>query len=268
MDAMKNDINRRNPAHVQSVDRAIRLLEHMAQEKEDLGLTEIANALAWPKSTVHGLISTLCCRNYVEQSPGTGRYRLGLKLFELGSTVERSWDIHAAARHEMRELNCKLGAMVQLATESSGEVLYIEKLDSADKMRTPSNVGEMQPMHCTALGKAQLAYKSTSEVKRIIAERGLCAMTPRTITDPGVLDMELSRVRQQGYAIADREFMDNLRCIAAPIFNHSGKVKHAISISGAADDFRGIPFERAKEHLLMTARNISFAMGYRGQIEK
>lgn len=260
---MNSDNRERNPSHVQSVARSLMLLDLLAQENREMSLTEIAKAMNWPKTTVHGLITTLRDYNYVDQSPTSGRYHLGVRLFELGNLVARSWDIRVMAKPAMQALNSQLGEMVQLATEDKGEVLYLEKVDSSHMLRIVSEIGARLPMHCSGLGKVLLAYKKPSEVKWIISKHGLHPMTAHTITDRELLEKELIKVRKQGYAIDDREVMDSLRCVAAPIFDRDGNVKYAISVSGLASNLQGERFDMARDELIRTADSISYMMGYR-----
>lgn len=250
-------------AHVQSVARALALLELLARENREMSLTEIAKASGRPKSTIHGLIATLRDHSYVDQSPETGRYRLGVRLFELGNMVARSWDIRSISLPAMRNLNGLLGEMVQLATEDKGQVLYLERLDSTHMMRIVSETGARLPMHCTGLGKALLAYKTPAEIKWILLKHGLSRMTANTITDREMLERELIKIRRQGYAVDDREIMDSLRCVAAPIYDRDGNVKYAVSVSGFANSMQGERFEMIIAELLRAADSISFAMGYR-----
>lgn len=253
----------KTPSHVGSVERALLLLNMIAGENREMSLTEIATRMGWPKSTVHGLLATLRDYQFVDQSADTGRYGLGLRLFELGNLVARGWDIRAKALPVMHRLNRELGEMVQLATENNGEVLYLEKLDSTHMMRIVSEIGSRLPMHCSGLGKALLAYKTPGEVKWILKRHGLPAMTGRTITDREALERELIKVRRQGYAMDDREIMDGLRCVAAPIWNAAGEVKYAISISGFAGNLQGERLDRVRDEVIRAARDISWAIGYR-----
>ena len=260
---MNEKTGERSASHVQSVERALMLLDFLAREDREMGLTEIAKAMRWPKTTVYGLIATLRHHYYVDQSPVTGRYRLGVKLFELGNAVARGWDVRSIARPAMQNLNAKLGEMVQLAIESGGEVLYIEKLDSTHMMRIVSEIGVRLPMHCTGLGKVLLAYKKPSEVKWILSKHGMRMMTANTITDRDAFEQELIKIRRQGYAIDDREIMDSLRCIAAPIFDREGNVEYAVSVSGLAGNLQGERFDTVRDELIRAADNISHSMGYR-----
>lgn len=264
---MDSSDKKRYPSHVQSVGRAAVLLDLLAQENREMSLTEISRALNWPKSTVHGLLATLRDYRYIDQSPTTGRYRLGIRLFELGHLVARRWDIRTVAMPAMQQLNSQLGEMVQLATEDKGEVLYLEKIDSTHMMRIVSEIGARLPMHCSGLGKVLLAYKSPAEAKWILSRRGMPAMTSRTITGMEQMEQELKKIRRRGYAVDDREIMDSLRCVAAPIRDSEGAVKYAVSISGLANSMQGEYLDRAVDALLKTARDISLAMGYRQKEE-
>lgn len=251
-------------SHVQSVSRALTIIELLAQENREMALTEIANRLGWPKSTTYGLLVTLRDYSYVDQSPTTGRYYLGVRLFELGNLLARSWNIRIIAFPIMQQLNALWGETIQLATEDNGEVLYLEKLESNHLIRIVSEVGARLPMHCTGLGKAMLAYKSPSEIKWILSQHGMQAMTSRTITDMARMDRELEKVRQQGYAEDIGEVMDSLRCIAVPIRNKDGAVKYSISISGLDNSMRLERLDKMISTLQKAAEDISYAVGYRG----
>lgn len=253
----------RNTSHVQSVARSLMLLDLLAQENREMSLTDIAKAMNWPKTTVHGLIATLRDYHYVDQSPASGHYRLGVRLFELGNIVARSWDIRAIARPAMQELNSRLGEMIQLAAEDKGEVLYLEKIDSTHMMRIVSEIGARLPMYCTGLGKVILAYKKPAEVRWILSKQEMRPLTAHTITDRETLERELIKIRQQGYAIDDREIMDSLRCVAAPIYDRDGKVEYAVSVSGLAGSLQGERFDMVRDELIRTAESISYMMGYR-----
>ncbi|MCL1917829.1 MAG: IclR family transcriptional regulator [Peptococcaceae bacterium] len=250
-------------SHVQSVARALQLLEMLADESQDLTLTEIADRLGWPKSTVHGILATLREYRFVDQSVQNGRYRLGVRLFEFGHKVARNWEIREVALPVMRKLNRQFGEMVQLATEDAGEVLYIEKIDSTHIIRIVSELGARLPMHCSGLGKALLAYRTPGQVKRIVTQRGMRLMTSRTITDPIQMEAELAKIREQGYAMDDQEIMEGLRCVAAPIRSKDGDVRYAVSVSGLAERLTGEHLENVKAAVVESADEISYLMGYR-----
>ncbi|MCL2496575.1 MAG: IclR family transcriptional regulator, partial [Clostridiales bacterium] len=253
----------KNASHVQSVVRAIQLLQVLADESRELSLTEIADKLGWPKSTAHGILATLLDYRFVDQSPTNGRYRLGIRLFEFGHKVAQNWDIRQIALPVMHKLNSRFGEMVQLATEDSGEVLYIEKVDSTHIIRTVSETGARLPMHCSALGKALLAYRNPAEVKRILNKSGMRRMTGNTITDTASMDIELAKIRKQGYAIDNRETLEGLSCVAAPIRDKCGDIRYAISVCCLAEQLKGAYWEQIKKAVLESAHEISYLMGYR-----
>jgi DNA-binding IclR family transcriptional regulator len=243
------------------VERAIILLDVMAQSGREASLTDISRRCGLAKSTVYGILSTLRDYRVVEQSEGSGHYRLGSRLFELGNLVAKSWDVCAIAKPHLRRLSETVGETVHLAMESSGEVLYLDKVESKQLIRIVSEVGGRLPMHCSGLGKALLAYMSEIDVGKIAEKRGLVKMTSRTITTLPKLFEELERVRSQGYAVDNGEIMDNLRCVAAPIFDVYGAVRYAVSVSGLDSNMRSGVLGRAIQQVMHTAGVISGAMG-------
>ncbi|MDR1157869.1 MAG: IclR family transcriptional regulator [Oscillospiraceae bacterium] len=250
-------------SHVQSVARALTLLDIMAEVKRDISVTELSKRLGWPKSTIHGLLSTLRDYHYLTQSSATGLYRLGVRFFEIGNVVASLWDVRAVALPHMRAINAQLGEMLQLATEEDGEVLYLEKVDSTQMIRIVSEVGGRQPMHCTGLGKALLAYKSYAEVRSILSTKGMPRFTKRTITTVPEMEQELAKIRKQGYAMDDREVMDGLRCVAVPIFDKDSNARYAVSVSGLYNNMLGDKLNQTVAMLKQAAEEISYAIGFR-----
>ena len=249
-------------AHVKSVERAFMLVEALAGEPREYSLTELSKTMGWPKSTVHGLLSTLVKHRYAQQSADTGRYRLGVRFFELGARVGGMWDIRTLAAPCLQKLNVELGEMVQLATEDQGELLYLEKLDSLHLIRIVSDIGRRLPMHCTGLGKVMLAYMPAVRVRQIVRAQGLKAYTAKTITTLPALEKELEAIRARGYAMDDGEIMEGLRCVAAPIFNGKGEVRYAISVSAIQAAFHGEKLETGKERVVAAAAEITNAIKF------
>lgn len=247
---------------IKSVERALQLLISLAEESRDASLTEIADKLEWPKSTVSDMLSTMREYRFIDQSAESGRYRLGIRLFELGHKVAQNWDIREIALPVLQKLNGDFGEMVQLATEDAGEVFYIEKIDSIQIIRIVSDIGKRLPMHCSGLGKAMLAHQNPAAIKRILAQRGMRSMTRYTITSMAKMEMELAKVRKQGYAVDDQEIMEGLRCVAAPIWDATGSVRYAVSIAGLTERLTGDYFELVKDAVIKAADEISQLMGY------
>jgi len=249
--------------HIKSVAKALKIVELLAENGREMALGEIAERMKMPKSTTHGLISTLCDFGYVDQSPFTGKYKLGLRLFELGNIVAMRLEVRSVATPYIQRLVEALGETVHLTILDKGEVLYIDKQESQQSIRIASRVGARLPAHCTGVGKVLLAFLPAEERKKIILEKGLKRFTKNTITDPEALELELARVREQGYAFDNEEFMEGLKCVAAPIRDYTGKVCAAMSVSGPVARLRGEKLERAVALVTEAAAMISAELGYR-----
>jgi DNA-binding IclR family transcriptional regulator len=250
---------------IQSVDRALNILEIISDAEDGLTLAQIAHKMDLPKSTVHGLISTLRDHRYVRQADEDGRYLMGMQLFEMGTKAARSWDIRDAAKPAMRWLSKEFGETVHLGCEDNGEVLYLDKIAADSLITIVSEIGTRLPMHCSGIGKALLSHKSESEIKRYISNKGLMPLTSRTITKADDLIAELAKVREQGFAVDDGEIMEGLRCVGAPIFDSDGLVRYAVSVSGQVKDIYGKRLERLIIETKRAAKEISYALEKAGR---
>ena len=250
----------KNSGKIQSVDRALNILEIISDAEDGMTLAQLSEEVGLPKSTVHGLVSTLRDHKFVSQADDDGRYRMGIMLFELGTKLARSWDIRDAAKPAMRWLSKEFGETVHLGCEDNGEVLYLDKIAADSLISIVSEIGARLPMHCSAIGKALLAHNSESEIKRHIGNLGLAPLTGRTITNPDELIKELEKVRLQGFALDDGEIMEGLRCVGAPIYDTDGLVRYAISVSGQVKDIYGKRLERLIVETQRAAREITYAL--------
>lgn len=251
---------------IRSVVKAVMILDVLASGRGELALGEIARQLDLAKSTTHGILATLRNFNYVEQSAFTGKYKLGIRLFELGNMVANRWDVRVTSVPHIQTLVDTIQETVHLVILDKGEVLYIDKRECSQSLRIVSQVGIHLPAHCTAVGKVLLAHLPAGEMRRVVAAKGLPRFTQRTITDLRELELELGRIRERGYAVDNGEIMDSLRCVAAPIRDHGGKVCAAISISGPAARLSGEDFARAVGLVTRTAADISADLGYRDAV--
>jgi len=251
-----------SPYRVQVLDRALAALAILANRSSDCGLAELCTALKLHKSTVHRLMMVLEQHRLVVKNSETGRYRLGLKLFELGSKAIEGLDLRARARPYLDRLQEKFGETVFFCILDEGQVFYVEKVESKASVRTACMVGSRAPAYCTAVGKAMLAELPEAEVSGIVRRWGLKPVTAKTITSAGALKTELKAVRARGYAIDDEEKEEGLRCVGAAVRSHSGMPVAAMSISGPA--FR-MTRERVPEvgrALTQAARELSAELGY------
>src|SRR3982751_116952 len=167
-------------ARLSSVANSIRVLTSFSGQEDIFGITVLANRLGLAKSTVHRLAATLTGAGFLEQNSDTGKYRLGLALFELGALVRRRMDVANEARPQLRELLEKTGETVQLGIVDHHSVLYVYEMESRRAIRMAAAVGARAPLHCTAVGKVLLAAQPEEYVRQVL-DLGLKAYTPKTI---------------------------------------------------------------------------------------
>src|SRR3982750_305179 len=196
-------------ARLSSVANSIRVLTSFSGQEDELGITTLATRLHLAKSTVHRLAATLTGAGFLEQSE-SGKYRLGLALFELGALVRRRMDVANEARPKLRELLEKTGETVQLGIIDHLSVLYVYEMESPHAIRMAAAVGARAPLHCTAVGKVLLAYQSEDFVERVL-HAGLTAYTPKTLIRRDAILSMLSEVRSREHAIDDEESESGLR---------------------------------------------------------
>jgi len=244
-----------------SVANSIRLLIAFAGEADELGISALANRLGLAKSTVHRLAATLTVARFLEQNPDTGKYRLGLALFELGALVRRRMDVANEARPQLRQLMEQLGETVQLGVIDHLSVLYINRMESRQAIRMAANVGSRAPLHCTAVGKALIAFQPPELVKQVL-DLGLAAYTPRTITKREALLAELAEVRARNVAIEDEESERGLRCIAAPIRNYAGAVVAALGVAAPVQRMSKRAMKTRAPTVIAAADAVSARLGY------
>jgi DNA-binding IclR family transcriptional regulator len=199
----------------------------------------------------------------VERDPLTARYRLGLRLFELGSAAIARFDIRARALPHLERLLHSTHETIHLCLLDEGEVIYLDKMEPARSVRMSSGIGRRNPVHCTAVGKAILAWLPAAEVELIVHQHGLQRFTRHTITTLAELHAELQKVRAQGYAVDDEENEEGVRCVGAAVMDHLGYPAAAVSVS--APSFR-LPPEKVAlvgAEVVAAVREISAEWGYR-----
>jgi DNA-binding IclR family transcriptional regulator len=254
----------KSPYKVQVLDRALAALAILANRSSESSLVELCTELRLHKSTVHRLMMVLEQHRLVVKNPETGRYRLGLKLFELGSKALDGIDLRGRARPYLDRLQQQFGETVFFCILDDGQVFYVEKVESQQSVRTACTVGSRAPAYCTAVGKAMLAELSDSEVSTIVRRWGLKAVTPNTITTAAALKSELRTVRSRGYAIDDEEKEQGLRCVSAAVRGHSGKLFAAMSISGPAFRMTKERIPEVGQAVMRAANELSAELGYEG----
>lgn len=246
---------------VKSAARVMDVLDILQAYQEGLTLQELSDRLNIPKSSMHELLSTMIERQYLVQTE-LKKYTMGFRVIELGLASLDRVNVYQIAKPHMVILADKIEETVFLAVPSDDEIVYVNKLDCSRSIRTNTTLGCRKPMHCTALGKSFLAFSPKSEVERVVHRKGLPSHTARTITDYTILLSELEKIKRTGVAYDDQEIEEGLSCIAAPIFDYSGRVIAAISVAGPTER---VELRKDEISLLMRehAGQISAELGFR-----
>lgn len=241
---------------IQSVAKAMSLLDLLAGSPEPLTLAEISQKTGWPKSTVHGLLSTMRDYSVIAQDE-EGRYMLGIRLFEYGCTLSSSWTILETAKPFIQHISYQTGEAVFLSILDRGEVITLDRADNRMGLWISAEMGCRLPVHCTSQGKLFLALMPEAEQKSILKRTPLVSYTEHTITSEKQLQAELEQIRRQGYAVENGEYKTGMRSVAAPIYDQDGQVRYAIGIIGMFRQIQSEQFEKATQVVLETAKRIS-----------
>lgn len=248
---------------VKSLVKAMAILDCLAEgEQKSYTLTELSRRLHVHVSTVHRLLVNLLRQGFVEQDPATGGYQLGFRVLRMGLRVLGRLDFRRVAQPKLLELNHKTQETVHLAIFQDDHSVSIETYDSPQPVGLDARLGGVMPLHCTGVGKALLAFQSEEIIQRLSKSPGLARLTTHTITSLPKLKRELARIRTDGYAVDNEEAVEGLRCVAAPLFDHTGKVIAAFSVAGPATR---MTLERVPEIARLvceTSRLISYQLGY------
>ncbi|MFD0685966.1 IclR family transcriptional regulator [Actinomadura fibrosa] len=248
---------------VPAVTRAMDILELFLDRDGPLTAPDIVRELGLPRTTVHELTATLVARGYLVPEQ-VGGYRLGVRLYQLGSRYAEQLDLAAEGRAVAQQVAAKCQETVHVAVLEDTDVIYIAKIDSTQAVRLVSAAGRRLPAHCTAVGKMLLASLPEEELRRRIPDgTALAAMTARSITDTAALRTELAATRERGTAIEESESNADVACVAAPVRDRAGQVVAALSIS--VPGIRWSPERRAELEELAAAgaAELSARLGHR-----
>ncbi len=250
---------------VQSIEKAMKILDLLMESGKALSLAEISEATQWPKSTVHALLSTLRESNVVEQNASDGKYTLGYHLFELGAQVRNSWDVVWYAQAPMLHIAATMHSSVYLARLIGNRLLLVACEEPNEGFRVYDELGQTLPLHCTSQGKAILAQRSSAQVKYLLEEAGMQPYTENSITDIQQFLSQLYEVRDNGYAMEKGEYVSGLYSYAAPIFDKDRVCEYALACAGPYHVME--PFGKGQEKLrdavVKAAEKISEQMGYK-----
>ena len=245
------------------LDRALALLEALSHQGPDLTLAQISQMLKLHKSTAHRLIMVLERHRLIEKNSNTGKYRLGLKLFELGTKAIGQLDLRERARPFLERAVLDTGETVHLCVYDDGEVVYLDKVEPARSVRLASSVGRRNPAYCTAVGKAIMAFLPEAHVEVAAQKHGFRQLTRRTISNMLELKAELAKVRKVGYALDNEENEEGVCCVGAPIWGFGPHPIAAISVSGPTFRLTSEKIHVVAESVIGIAQGLSRQLGMR-----
>lgn len=246
----------------QTIDRGLAILGCFSQSDALLSVQDIRDRLGMPYSTAHRYLTTLEAGGYVQRSPRSGLYRLGLRLVEHAGVVLNQLDVRLHALPELDALADELRLNANLAVLFEGDTFHIEYAIRSQVPRMYTTVGRRAVAHCTALGKCLLAGLPREEVHAWIAAKGWRPYTPDSIQDFERLDREIDGVLEHGYAIDREERARRQICVGAPIRDRTGTIVAAMSVSAPAARMRGEQLDHVIEAVMARSDRVSYRMGH------
>lgn len=256
---MKNSGNHEEKYQATTVVKALDILKTIGAR--EMSASEICQALSMNKTTAHRLLQTLQNEHFIERDELTKQYRIGLQLVELCSSRLSDVEVVTESRPYLLELVKTIQHTVHLGVYSSGNAVYVDKIDILPRIRMYSQIGKAIPVYCSALGKSLLFSHTDEEILAILRQYGMHAFTQNTITEPDAYLDQIHTARLNGYSVDLGEHEEDVCCLAAPIYNYRGKIIAAISASGYRPE--DMPQDGALTALLETSRKISRRLGYR-----
>ncbi len=248
---------------MKSLDKVLKILDCL-QLSYKLSLKELSEKLEINKSTIYRILANLAKYDYIEKEPDTKKYKLGLKFVEIANYIIENLEIINIVSKNINELNEITKETVHLAQLIGDEIVYIDKRESLSPIRLYSQIGKITPWHCTGVGKAILAFQDREFQERILNSIQLTKYTENTITSKSKLQVELDKIKKQGFALDREEHQKNVGCIAAPIKDHTGKVIASISVTFIFDiENLDKHLTKYKDLILDSSYQISKKLGYK-----
>lgn len=246
---------------VQALDRAFAVLELLGESDTPLGLAQVASSLQLHKSTAHRFLMVLE-RHHVVERTTNGKFRLGVRLFDLGNRAIEQYDLRERAQPHLRRLVAETEETAHLCILEQSRVIYIDKIEPTRSVRMITRIGSSNPVHCTSVGKAMLAFLPEDRINEIIRKTRFERFTHRTIASADALRAEIEKTRRRGYAVDDEELEEGLRCIAVPLLDAQRMPVAAISVSGPSFRVTAQKLPSIANHLVHCVRGISQDMGF------
>lgn len=244
---------------VSSLAKGLRILELLAANGE-MSASRMACCLNTSRAASHRFLTTLRDLDYVEKTE-EGQFRLTFKVLELGMRKLGGFEIRHTVHPFMQEMALAFGETVNLGHWDGKVIVHLDKINSTEILRLDVGMGAMAPAYCTGLGKAVLAFLPDDELDDYLGSVQWKAMSPKTIVKPERLKVEIEQIRRRGFAIDDEELTLGLRCVAAPIFDHTGRPSYALSLSGPTLRMTDQKIDAIQAKLLPLCRRISRRIG-------
>ena len=216
---------------VQALERALDILDSFTFQRKEMSLSEIVHLTGLNITTAKRLISNLSRRGYLRQDHESKRYRLGMRLFELGGIISSSFSLRKVAAYPMSHLQNETGGTVLLGVRMDDELVYVDKREGRGMIRIASDIGWRRPLHYGMLGMVLTAYLEPKDVRRIFTKTPLEAHTPYSITDEDAFSLRLEQIRKDGCVAESGEAVEGVMGIAAPIRDHSRRVIAALGVA-------------------------------------
>jgi DNA-binding IclR family transcriptional regulator len=248
---------------IKSTIKSLKVLELFSPQKREWSIQNMIEALGYHKSSIQRIVSTLEGEGFLKRGESNrGVYRLGPQVLFLGSIADMSTDLRSIARPIMVQLVERVQETSYLCVREGNQCLYVEKVECSQPIQIIHAVGKRNPLHCTGVGKALMSGMTEKEIRKIVSATGLESFTPRTITKVDSLLHEIEQIRKRGVAHDLEELDLGVKCVAAPIHNHTGRVVAAVSISGPAQRFTTEVFPRFESEVKTSARALSRELGF------
>ncbi len=244
-----------------SLSKAFNILEIIEQLGRPVSLTEISARTGWAKSTVYGLMSTMVDHQILRQSPADDKYQLGIRLFELGSAVSRSWDIISAAHVHLQHLALASQEAAYLSILAESDTVLLDTVQLSGSFKVVSSVGARAPAYCTAQGQVLLAYQPHGVLMRMAEATHFTKYTPHTTDSPEKLLAICADIRENGCRIEKGEYRMGLCSVAAPIFDSMGAARFAVGVVGLFQDVHTAKFSGIVEEVKNAAKLITGEWG-------
>lgn len=250
-----------NPYKLEGLDRVVAILDLLSASDSSLSLTEICQQMNVCKSTAHRALMALERTGLIERAP-SHRYRLGLKLYDMGHRAVEQIDLRSHAHPYLRKLALRVGETVHLGVLHRSRIVYIDKIEPVSRLVCiSSRTGTSNPIYCTSLGKAILAFLPAAEAEKILAASRFTRFTANTLMSVEECMVALERVRRRGFAVDDEEMEIGTRCIGAPIQSGDGQILAAVSVSGSTTRLTTQRAPMIASHVIRCCQAIALSLG-------